>query len=281
MPEREPSAFVRARESRGPVKSAEYRCRSWYHDRRYRKASYFIGLTNAAEGNLLDSVWAFYVANAGYHAPAEKYLLRAEQAETSIAAGAEGAYLLERGRLNSDPELLEAAVPALDPEWERKYLAEALLELEALYRACGAADAADRAAERLYSINPGVFQGGTARLPLGIPADSGFFLRAALRRGGFNIILPNNEDPGCRYILSVADNHDEVKLYSVEDTHTGEVIITVETDGEPSSPRKASAFAAELNMRFFRITDDDHGPFIKRRMYPFLISCRRQVSLLS
>ncbi|MBI9107712.1 MAG: tetratricopeptide repeat protein [Spirochaetales bacterium] len=239
--------------------SLKYRCLEWYHNRRYRRASFDVGLSNAEEGNSLDSAWAFYVANEDYPEPAVKYLSRAKEIEVAAAPSAKGAYLLEEGRLSGDILLLSEAVELLDPEWERRFTSEALTELALLYRKAGADAAARQASEALYRINPGVFIREGIEFPIAIDDGCGFFLRFALRRGGFDI-LPNNQDISYRYKLAAADNQEEVILYSVQDLETGEVLISVPVAGRLNSPQKASAFTAELKKRLFNITDDEVGP---------------------
>ena len=236
-----------------------YRVLAWHYDRRYRKASFDVGLSNAEEGNSLDSAWAFYIANEDYHGPAVKYLSRAEKIEVGTAPAAQAVYLLEKGRLTGDLPMLSEALRLLDPEWERRFLSEALTELTLRYEKAGDEASSRRAAEQLYTINPGVFIREDLEFPLKINDKGGFFLKAALRRGGFDL-LPNNPDISCRYMLSVADNDVEEILYSVQDLETGAVLVSIPSAGSLKSPQKASAFAAELRKRLFNITYDEDDP---------------------
>jgi tetratricopeptide (TPR) repeat protein len=261
------SGFVE-REHKNPVfglrravsiaESLKYRCLQWYYDRRFRKASFDVGISNREEGNSLDSAWAFYVANEDYSGSAVKYLRRAEMIEVEAAPEAKASYLLEKGKLAGDAAMLEQALKLLDPEWERLSAAEALAELAVLYEKKGEDVLSARAAEELFSINPGVFIREGLSFPLIIDPGCGWVLRSALRRGGFDILV-NNPDISYRYKLSVADNEGEVILYSVQDLKTETVLTTIPVTGGLNSPYKASAFTAEINIRLFEITDGKDG----------------------
>lgn len=237
------------------AESIRYRCLEWYHNRRYRKASFDVGLSNLDQGNSLDAAWAFYIANEDYTRPAVKYLRRAESIEVEAAPEAEASYLLERGRAEGSIAMVEESLRGFDPEWERQPAAIALAELAVLYKKAGQADDSRQAAEELFTINPGIFIRNGLCLPLEIESGGGFFLKRALRRGGFDL-LPNNAVNSYRYKLSVADNDEEVILYSVHDSKTGVEIASISVNGSLNSPQKASAFTAELKKRLFNITDD-------------------------
>ncbi len=240
------------------LKMIRYKCLGWYHERRYRGASYNVGRSNELHGNLLDAAWAFYIANEDYEHAAGRYLLRSEQFETEVAPESKGSYLLERGRLERDSSLLLQAIEQLDPVWERLQISEALTELIRLNSRKQPAAAADFAA-RLYRINPGAFVREGLRFPLELDFKPGFLLKMNLRRSGFDI-SKNIDDYDYRYRLAAADKQDRGVLFSVVDSDSGEVLISIEVEDGLNSPAKISAFTAELKQRLFTISDGKDAP---------------------
>ncbi len=236
-----------------------FRCLGWFHERRYRSASFEVGCSNEQQGNRLDAAWSFYIANFNYRKTASGYLKQAEAIETAVAPGAEGSYLLETGRLLGDVKMLNRALNILDPEWERMSIAEAVAGI--LVRNKRNRDISMlKLAERLYILNPGMFITEAIRFPVNINFKPGFFLKRALKRSGFNI-LSNNQDNSYRYRLTAADNLEEGSVYSVYDTVTGDVIFRISAQKQINTPAKASAFTAELKKRLFRTADGESFPF--------------------
>ena len=241
-------------------KSAGFYFKGWFHERRYRSASFDVGLSNEQQGNRLDASWALYLANFDYKKTALSYLLEAESIETIVAPGAEGSYLLERGRLTGDEEMLQEALGRLDPVWEKKYLSETITDLIKLYAENGRDTAARRLSEELFLMNPGVFIREALEFPLAVDFKPGFFLRRNLKRSGFKISV-NNKDNDYRYRLTTADNLNEGSLYSVVDSITGESLFQISVQGRLNYPSKVSVFTAELKKRLFRNSNEKDGPF--------------------
>ena len=239
--------------------SLKFRCMEWYHDRRYRRAAYDVGMLNRGQGNRLDAAWSLYLANGKYKLPALKYLSESEEIEMSITSLAEGFYLLEKGKLLKDAGLLSEALGRLDREWERREIAEAMEELIRIYSKTGDRATAARLSTELYRINPGAFVGSGLKFPLYIDFKPGLILNACLRFSGFQIFT-DNENNFCGYKLSSADNYDRGMIYSIAEVENGKVLFTIETGQPITTPRNASAFTAELKMRFFNITNGKGSP---------------------
>ena len=243
-----------------------YSTLSWYHSRRYRSASYKVGRSNESQGNKLDAAWAYFIANEDYGKPAVRYLAQAEQIETAVAPAAEGSYLLEKGKLLGDPELLSRAVEALDPQWERKFIADALIELVKLNERRGNIENEVNLAEQLYQLNPGAFISKGVKFPLALDFKAGFFLRQSLKRSGFTILI-NNGRNDYRYRLTAADNQNEGVLFSVVDTENEKILFQIPLQTYPDTPRKVSVFTAELKKRLFIITNGKDVP-VQNTGYP-------------
>jgi len=254
MAERErfyPSAGLR---SAGRLfKRLKYTALGWYHERRYRQASYDVGQSNELQGNALDAAWAYFIANEDYTSQAVRYLKQAELIETAAAPAAGASYLLEEGLLRSDRSLLIEAAQTLDPVWEKLQISEAITHLLITEREPGA-PAAVRLAEQLYELNPGLFITEGISFPLALDFDAGYFLKHSLRRSGFEI-LSNNNDKRYRYRLSAADTLNEGVLYSVLDSEADSVLFEISISGKLNTPKKASVFTAELKKRLFSIAD--------------------------
>ena len=244
---------------KGLVNRLRYAALGWYHDRRYRRASYAVGLLNRGNGNSLDAAWSFYNANEKYRKPGLKYLLEAEKIETGITMLSEGFYLLQRGKLLEDPELLLQSLKKLDPVWERRETAEAIEKLAGIYLSGRDRKRAAILCAELYDINPGAFIGNGLKFPLYLDFKPGLPLRAALGFSGFDIFT-KNEDNFCSYKLSPADNLDRGSVYSIQNIESGRTLFTVSVPGPVNTPQKASAFAAELRLRLFNTTDGESGP---------------------
>ncbi len=216
----------------------------WFHERRYRTASYELGISNRAEGNLLDAAWAFYIANRNYPGRASVYLDNAESIETALTPETKKIYLFEEGRLEKDLSKLRASAAMLDSNWERRDLLEVLASIAAI-------EEDNTVCENLYSLNPAVFVTEGLRFPIYIDFDAGFFLVRALKRGGFSL-LTNNNDNHYRYSLTLADNKEAGSLYSVIDVDTNDILLSIPVRDGLKTPAKAAEFTAELKERLFR-----------------------------
>ena len=226
---------------------------SWYHERRYRRASFKVGRSNEMQGNALDAAWAYFIANNDYRLQAVRYLQRARQIETEAAPAAEAGYLLEEGLLESDADILKKAVSMLDPEWERLQISVGLAELLKLERRRTNPSSIELA-EELYELNPGIFITEGIKFPVALDFNAGLLLRRYLRKSGF-IILSNNSFNDCRYTLSAADTLNEGILFSVIDSESGKKKFEIPVKDELNTFKKVSAFTAELKKRFFSIAD--------------------------
>ena len=230
-----------------------YSVLGWYHERRYRRASFEVGRSNERQGNTLDAAWAYFIATENYRPQALRYLSKAKLIETSAAPAAEGAYLLEEGRLKREPSLLRKALAELDPEWERLQLSVALTELlkdRRIYYGTSAI----AMVEELYELNPGIFIREGIKFPLAVDFKAGILLRHSLRKSGFSILL-NNSDNDYRYRLSAADTLNEGILFSVFDSESDRKMFDISVSSELNTLKKVSAFTAELKKRFFSISD--------------------------
>ncbi len=171
----------------------QHRILGYYHRQQFRRYSYAVGQAYLQEDNALNAYWSFYRANEAYPRVAGKYLRRAEEFELSVTDGAEAFYLVKRGKVTKDRNLLERAVAMCHPVWEQQLMADALEELVPIYRGSGMSAAANDALARLYRLNPGaVLQNGLG-LPLRLtvtgddPSTARRLSRIAgraLRRGG-------------------------------------------------------------------------------------------------
>ncbi len=233
----------------------KYRMLSWFHDRRYRKASFTVGSQNYAEGNSLDAAWSFYKAAEKYPRKALPYLLQAEKIETAVAPEAEPSYLLEKGRLLSDPVMLSTAAGSFDPDWEKLELSEALTELIPIAEDSGRPEMSDEMAWQLYELNPGIFLKTDLKFPLRLDFEPGFRFRHILTSSGFNI-LSNKSDIHYRYSLKAADNLTSGRVYQLEDGLSGRILFSIPVETDLSSRRDITAFVKKFKEKLYKISDE-------------------------
>lgn len=193
-----PGGFFRR--TAGFIRSLAQRALSWYHRHRYKALCLDVGTSYLEDGNLLDANWFFYKGNSAYRDIALRYLARAEEFETAMAPGAEPYYLLERGRLLSDVELLSRAAAALEDQWEKSGLVETLACLAPLAHGNDAIYAAGVYRD-LYRINRGSFFRYGLDLPVVVEGDVPRRFARMLDRSWFRVVRGAEK---AAFILSVS-----------------------------------------------------------------------------
>jgi tetratricopeptide (TPR) repeat protein len=237
------------------ARSLRHRVLAYYHRQKFRTLSLRVGGSHLAEGNLLDADWEFFKAGESYRGVALKYLRRAREIEVPLSPGAEAYYLLEEGRLLGDRSLLEAAIAAFDPFWEREAIHEALAALAALLPR-GSRERSE-AVSRLYSLNPGALPQRGLRLPLtvSLPREGRSGLKAVVRRlhRAVHPVEGRVED-GVRYALGLEWESPELITVRLLDRGTGETVFRESfVAPRPLWGRKAAAVARDIAERLYSV----------------------------
>lgn len=151
--------------------AGRYALLGWYHRERFRLYSLSVGTQYYEQGALEDAWWDYYRGNEAYREVALKYLSMARALETARTPHAAVLYSIEEGKVRRSADTLEQALVDLDPYWERKQKAEALLALIPLL--------SDRAQEarkeahivELYKLNPGALPQAGIGIPITVAFD--------------------------------------------------------------------------------------------------------------
>jgi hypothetical protein len=159
-------------------------------------------------GPYLDSFTQYYDAFEAYPRRAAAYLDKARAFETEIIPASAPSYDMEEGILLKGASLIEKAVNALDPLWERGLIARCFKELARGKNLDLSAGERQAAAETLFALNRGALLQAGIRLPVHIEKieiteiDGAFVSRKALLRAlkaaGFSAA-----GEGSRFTLSV------------------------------------------------------------------------------
>ena len=161
---------------KGFIMTGYYRFKGAVHRRLFRKYSLLAAdayRAVSADGEpRLDALIQYYNAFEDYPRRARVYLDLARDFEAPLIPQAAASYDAEKGTLFKDRELLNAAIGALDPVWERDVLADIYAELARPAR--GGFPRTDRraerqdAAERLYALNRGALRQNGIPLPVSL-----------------------------------------------------------------------------------------------------------------
>jgi tetratricopeptide (TPR) repeat protein len=237
------------------VRSLRQRVLAYYHRQKYRSLALRVGHSNRDQNNLLDAYWEFFKAAEGYERVALKYLRLAREIEIPISPQAEASYLFEEGRLRSERALLEEAINAFDPFWEREGIHDALAALVPLLPRGG--KERREALNRLFSLNPGALPQQGLRLPLSVtPAPgSGRSLRRVLRKLDSAVARSGGSlEEGVRYSLTVERTGPELVTARVTDRATDEMLFQESFVTERSlRSRAAAAVAAKIAERLYSV----------------------------
>ncbi|MFP4364057.1 MAG: tetratricopeptide repeat protein [Spirochaetia bacterium] len=136
----------------------QFKVLSIYHGYLYSNYCYTVGSDYLAEGSELNGNWTLFEGLTDFPAAANRFLTRAQERELAIIPASRPYYLFERGRLFQDTELLRQSVAEFDPEWEAQFMTDALIELAQIFQDRGETEAAIRAVNRIFEINPGVLR---------------------------------------------------------------------------------------------------------------------------
>jgi tetratricopeptide (TPR) repeat protein len=200
----------------------------WYHRQRFRLYSLSVGTQYYDQGSLEDAWWEYYRGNEKYPDVALKYLGMARALETARTPHAAVFYTMEEGKVRRSAALLSSALGDLDPYWEKKQRAEALLALIPLLR--GSAQDARKAMAivELYGLNPGALPQAGIGIPLAVEFSGGPWSgreRASvtrfLRRSGSE--LRQAAQPGSSYTLRLSRGNDQKVRWTLTDPTDGSV----------------------------------------------------------
>ncbi|MDR0555209.1 MAG: tetratricopeptide repeat protein [Treponema sp.] len=195
----------------GLVRRQYYRLKSATHNLLFRKFSLMAARAYdtapaAGNGQRLDAFIQYYNAFESYPRRALDYLRNARDFEVPLIPKAAAAYDLEEGILLRRGDLVEQAIPSLDPLWERDLIAEAYAALAIQERSRGRKTESREAAERLYALNRGALRQEGIPLPVELSVDAAAMpdpskaektLRRVLGKMGFEAV------PGSRFRLTI------------------------------------------------------------------------------
>ncbi len=181
--------------------------RGWYHRQRTRLYAAEVGRAYLAEGAEEDGAFHLAMATEAYPRISLKYLEIARAVETARAPHAEALYRIDEGSLRRSAGMIREAIGGLDPVWERRFLADAFIEIAPLAAREGDREGRREAINRLFAVNPGALAPEGLGLPL-VPRFVGGWtgrerraVRRLLRRSGSE--LADAIGGGFRYVLTL------------------------------------------------------------------------------
>jgi tetratricopeptide (TPR) repeat protein len=186
--------------------------RGWYHRQRTRLYAAEVGRAYLAEGAEEDGAFHLAMATEAYPRISLKYLELARAVETARAPHAEALYRIDEGSLCRSAGMIREAIEGLDPVWERRFLADAFIEIAPLAAREGDREGRREAINRLFAVNPGALAPEGLGLPL-VPRFVGGWtgrerraVRRLLRRSGSE--LADDVGGGFRYLLTLERSED-------------------------------------------------------------------------
>jgi tetratricopeptide (TPR) repeat protein len=202
---------------------------SWYHAQRFHLYCLQVGRDYLAQGSDEDAWWEFYKGNEGYPEVALKYLSMARELETARTPHASAFYLMEEGRIRRSAALLQSALEAFDPFWEKEPAAEALVSLIPLLKGTGNDGPRRDDIARLFGINPGALPQAGIGLPVSLEfrgggwsrREKGLIVRYMKRAGSECVREPA---AGLRFALRLTRGSDGATRWALTDSASGSVV---------------------------------------------------------
>jgi len=164
-----------------------------------------------------------------------------------MAPEAEPYYLLERGKLLSDADLLWNARMELEGEWEKSGVVETLACLAPLVSKSSAKDAAPLLRE-LYQINRGAFFRYGISLPVYLEGDIPGSMVRMLNRSWFSV-RKNREEAAC--ILSFFRTDEGATGVKLLHPESEKVYSSLISDFLPSKRKEQGSLTDELIAKVF------------------------------
>lgn len=238
-----------------------YRIQAWKHKKLYEKYSLFIAEKYEQEEQILDANIHYYDAFKEYPGRALRYLVRAEQHETTLIPEAYPSYQLERGIISKDINLIGNAIQSFDPVWERDQLAKAYTALCSLPEVKRNKTLRTSYAETLYALNRGALLQNGIRLPLALSLnmnttasdqqmkDTMNTLVTILKSIGVQV-LGSDADYEARFTLSVRIEPDRVAV-QLTDNVKGISVLRKSLDQPQASSQGRRSFALALSNILF------------------------------
>jgi hypothetical protein len=213
------------------------------------------------DGRHLEALVEYYNAFYDYKSRALSYLRAAQDFELELIPEAAPLYALETGKLLRNAAVLNEAVSAFDPVWEKDLIAEVYTELACIDKngksGGGAEDGgAAGAAERLFALNGGALRQNGIKLPArldirdarGGKTHAGAF-RGVLSRVGFD--MKNVSGSSSFHWTLRIDLHDGEVYAELYDGASGIVSRRATLPLETFSAKDMAAFANALASEFF------------------------------
>jgi tetratricopeptide (TPR) repeat protein len=146
------------------------------------------------DGRHIEALFEYYNTFYDYKNRAIYYLRAAEEFELELIPEAAPSYLFETGKFLRNESLLNDALPALDPVWEKDLSADIYTELALIAQKKGRPGLAAEAAGRLFALNPGALRQNGIRFPVKVEVTAGADISArrikalvkTLDRAGFD-----------------------------------------------------------------------------------------------
>ncbi|MDR1099813.1 MAG: tetratricopeptide repeat protein, partial [Treponema sp.] len=251
---------------RGFFRGWSYRVQAASHRRLYQKYCLIVaGAYQAADpsaGERPDALIRYYNAFDSYPRRALTYLQKARQFEIPIIPQAESSYDAEEGILLKNTEQLAAAIPRLDPLWERDVIAGAYAELAPQLAGKNRTAEARDAVERLYALNRGGLRQNGLTLPVELiinpgdgkdnPSRTERVLRRTLKKMG--VAADRAGDNPSRFRLTITlstGGGEQTALCDLYDSGRGISLFRRSAALPSLSGADISAFARELGDALF------------------------------
>jgi hypothetical protein len=187
---------------RGKINQITYSVKSFYQEQLYKKSARIVGDNNSGKSEF-NSWWAYSRAAMGNEPVFMKYIKLCEAFEKEVTSKSVPWYLLEKGREQSDYDMLNEALPLFRGDWEAEPIMETLENLIKLE------DRKNSVARRkrlndLYFLNNGALMQNGLYLPLILEHNglgSERRLKKYLEETGSEVSL--NSDEGFSYKLII------------------------------------------------------------------------------
>jgi len=214
---------------KGKINQISYSIQSFYQEQVYKKAARIVGEKNQGKSDL-NSWWAFSRASMGNEPVFMKYIELCEAFEKELTLKSVPWYMLEKGREQSDYQMLNEALPLFRSEWEVEPIMETLENLIHLE------DRKNIVLKRkrlnyLYSLNNGALIGSALNLPIILEHNglgSERRLKNYLKRTGSEVSLTSDEGFSHKLIISIDEEKYSWYLLNSE----GEILYEYKSEYE-------------------------------------------------
>jgi transglutaminase-like putative cysteine protease/tetratricopeptide (TPR) repeat protein len=235
--------------------------RYWYHDALFRIQNKKVARYYEKAERSFNSITSqdlyinsfYFLAFNKWRRIADPYLERAKKIESDNIPDALAAYTYENAKLKQSPALMDDAINALNPEWERKFLAKAIAERLLMEKRPNSPYFRELTS-RLYELNPAFFVAYDIRMPvrISIPeitAKSDKVLANNLKKTLLNAGF--REDKQAPFVMQILPESAGIRL-SLLDNNKNNTIYTQVINNRATSAQKIAQFINNFSTNTFQ-----------------------------